>query len=126
MVHENGKKCIVQLFKYCKNIKKIFDLQQYFPDYFEPNQPDWFRRLLRFRNDIDSSHIAIRIEKKCLEALHEKKKEYFIQGKKYQHIVYAVNNANNMLETINNQLIKFNKKFTIYFNNLNNIEIICM
>jgi hypothetical protein len=43
-----GKEGIVQMFRFCKHIKRVYEIQSIFPDYFDPGLPDWFRNMMMY------------------------------------------------------------------------------
>jgi hypothetical protein len=46
---EVGKYCILKLLEYCRCLYRAHQLQDMFPEYFDPGQSAWFRYLLNIR-----------------------------------------------------------------------------
>lgn len=46
---ELGKDCILKLLEYCKCLYRAYQLQDLFPEYFDPGQSAWFRYLMNIR-----------------------------------------------------------------------------
>jgi hypothetical protein len=44
-----GKYCILKLLEYCRCIYRAYQLQDMFPEYFDPGQSAWFRYLMNIR-----------------------------------------------------------------------------
>jgi len=97
-----GKKCAVQLLGYCKNIYHAYTLQKYFPEYFEPGLPFWFRKIMRIRDLLDRSHVAHLIETSSTDRIEEIKRIHSREGKKYSHISNAV--SRNQMDLSNSRI----------------------
>ena len=85
-----GKVCIVQLFKYCRHVQRVLELQDHFPEYFYPGQPDWFRKVMRLKEDFDKSDISSRIESHCKIRLEERKHNITKEGRSWRHVSEAI------------------------------------
>lgn len=44
-----GKYCILKLLEYCRCLHRAYELQDMFPEYFDPGQSAWFRYLMNIR-----------------------------------------------------------------------------
>lgn len=84
-----GKTAALQLFHFCQHVKIAHDLQDRFPEYFDPGQPTWFRSLMRLRDEYDRSDIRRRIESKCKFRIEVHRRESTRRGKKWQHVAEA-------------------------------------
>ncbi len=109
-----GKHCIVQLFHYCRHLKRAFDLQELFPEYFDPGQPGWFRILLKLRSNFDHADLRRRIESKCKFRLEEHKRIYARDGKSWKPVGDAVKRNDSLLEEARAQRTKTKAKYQAY------------
>ena len=97
---KNGSECIIALYKYCKYIYRVYQLQDNFPEYFDPSQTDWFRKLMKVKGILDRTTCKRRIEEKCKMRLAERRKMITKDGKSYRTVADAMNANHYALEAI--------------------------
>lgn len=85
----NAKKPISMLFRYIINLKKAYDMQSSFPEYFGASSPLWFRELLDYRLDYENKNMAHRVAGITYNYLEVLKQEKIRQGKKWGNITTA-------------------------------------
>lgn len=106
-----GQYALKHLYTYLTSITKAYDLQDMFPEYFEPGLPFWFRYLMRIREDYDRADINRRIESKAHARIEEVKRTHAREGKKYRHISQAVKRNRKELEQSKLHLAKMKDRF---------------
>ena len=97
---DRGKPVAIQLFRFSKHIMRAFDLQFHFPEYFDPCQVDWFRRLMVLKQKYDWTSCRRRIEHRCKQRLEEKKRTVTKEGKSWKNVADAVRKNNSELEKV--------------------------
>jgi hypothetical protein len=85
-----GKKSVLQLLEYCRCIHRAYQLQDLFPEYFDPGQSAWFRYLMNLRQAYDRSDLHRRIQSKCKFRLESQRREYSKEGRSWRHVADAM------------------------------------
>eukprot|EP01038_Epipyxis_sp_PR26KG_P005550 gene5550-7671_t len=114
-----GKKCILQLYRYCINVFKVYRLQNFFPEYFDTSQPDWFRRVMKLKNEYDHVNIQHKTNNECKLHLNKMKEYYGVTGKSWKNIADAVSFNDNALENSKQNKSKYKIRL---FNFLKELE----
>lgn len=84
-----GKYCIVKLYNFTKYMWRAYELQDSFPEYFEPTLQDWFHRLIRIRTDCERTKMQLRMERIALKRIEDKKTISIDKGKRLGPIIRA-------------------------------------
>ena len=115
---EKPKELCIKLVRFIKNMKQAFDLQSEFPDYFEPQTPNWYRMTLQRQMECRKAESAHLIALAAKHKIDEIREEYKREGRRWGHVHAAeVRNERNIIETCEalekavNTYQTFEKKF---------------
>jgi hypothetical protein len=114
--------CLSQLYSYLVNVYVASDLQELFPEYFEPGLPTWFRSLMKLREDNDRAALEQRTESTANHRIEDVKKIHAREGKKYNHISRAVHRNRIDLENATTVYKVTKKRYFSFINELNESE----
>jgi hypothetical protein len=84
-----GRRAIVTIFRYTAALQRVQELQHHFPEYFQPGQPNWYRRLVSLRLKYEQAEIGALIEIGCESRLEELRQEIIKAGKKFGFVAQA-------------------------------------
>jgi hypothetical protein len=119
---KKAQHCLTQLYIYISNVIRAYDLQNLFPEYFEPGLPFWFRNMMKIREAFDRADITRRIESKAHSRIEEVKRIHCREGKKFGHISVVINRNKKELEDAREHLHKMKARFKACMDELNTSE----
>lgn len=90
IIDKKAKICAVKLFYFCKHMKRAYDLQFEFPDYFDYTEPLWFISLISLTKKKEMAEFQYLICKSCTLEILENKKRFILEGKKWGAVLAAL------------------------------------
>lgn len=109
----SGGHCIKQLYRYLCHVINAYDIQDMFPEYFEPSLPSWFRHLMRIREKYDRASLNLHREEKTYHRIENVKEMHAAKGKKFSHISRAVRKNEEALQSARSQYFALKSKYEI-------------
>lgn len=108
-----GRAACRQFLVYLTEILVVYEIQSFFPEYFDANLPAWFRSLIMVKQRYDATEVTRRIESNAQRRLKEMQNMHARLGKFSQITINAKHSLNFFLVLQGNTSNTSHKPYTV-------------